>query len=181
LQWYNIPEKPDSIEGAESVSPPASGLEYNVTPVWNATNYRWGLAAGVSGLSDSASIILDFSESFVGGEISVKAVNDGFGESEPTTLTISGKSTFSIEEKVGLNFEFSQNQNYIQIRFSSNEIQPAQFRIFDINGRVVFEERLQLEAGFNTKLISKNKLWNGIFIAELKTDNRRASQKILFY
>ena len=178
---YNIPEKPKMMAGSGAVLPPQTGLKYTVYQVSNATGYRWNLPSGVLGVSSSATIFLDFDGQFSGGEISVRAINDGFGESEPAKLTISGKTTLSGENENGLKISIIQSQGFIRIGFNSSETKQAQFRIFDLAGRVVFDEILQPEPGFNTKIISKNKLRKGIFLAELQAENRRITQKIIVF
>lgn len=182
VTWYNIPEKPDTIDGPVSVLPLQSEIKYKVLPVWNATEYRWNVSAGITGNSDSTSIMLDFGEQFSVGEISVHAINDGFGESEPVTLLVfADDTTFIAENKIDINFEVFQNRELIQISFSSNRAQQAQFRISGITGREVYNERFQLNQGFQTKSIHKNALWKGVFIAELLTGDQRTSKKIMLY
>ncbi len=182
VTWYNIPEKPDTIDGQVSVSPLQSGVKYKVLPVWNATEYRWNLSAGITGTSDSSSIMIDFGEQFNVGEISVQAINDGFGESGPATLLVfADDTTFIAENKIDINFEVFQNRELIQISFSSSQVQQAQLRFFEMTGREVYNERFHLNQGFETKTIRKNLLWKGIFIAELLTGDRRTSKKIMLY
>jgi hypothetical protein len=182
VTWYNIPEKPDTIDGPVSVSSLLSGVKYKVFPVWNATGYRWNLSGGITGNSDSTSIMLDFGEQFNVGEISVQAINDGFGESGPATLQVfADDTTFIAENRIDINFEVFQNRELIQISFSSSRAQQAQFRISEITGREVYNERFQLNQGFETKIIRKDLLWKGIFIAELRTGDRRTSRKIMLY
>ncbi|MGE0018380.1 MAG: T9SS type A sorting domain-containing protein [Draconibacterium sp.] len=182
VHWYNIPEKPDTIDGPVSVFPQQSDVEYKILPVWNATEYRWNLSAGITGNSDSTSIMLDFGEQFNAGEISVQAINDGFGESGPATLQVfADDTTFIAENKIDINFEVFQNRELIQISFNSIQVQQAQFRIYDLYGRAVYNERFQLNQGFETKTFRKNILWKGIFIAELRTGDRRTSRRIMLY
>ena len=134
ITWYNIPEKPDTIEGPVLVNRMQNDVEYKVLPVWNTTGYRWNLSAGMFGTSDSASVLLDFDSQFYSGEITVRAVNDVFGESEPAMLKVfSGDTTFAIDNKIDFSFGVIQNTENFMLVVSSDKVQEAQIRIISFD------------------------------------------------
>ena len=182
VNWYNIPEKPDSILGPVAVLPLQTNVIYRVLPIENATSYRWKLSSGISGNSDSSAINLQFDEYFRNGEISVTAINDGFGESDLATLQIfTDDTTFVSETKNELNFEIHQNQNTIQVTLNSDRAQNGIFQIYDLTGKIILNDEFSLNPGFNSEIIDKNVQCKGFMIAELKIDKKRSTQKIILF
>jgi hypothetical protein len=182
VTWYNIPGKPDTIIGPTNVFPSQSGVKYKVGEIINATSYRWILSAGISGSSDSSETELRFDDHFQMGKISVIAVNDGFGESEPAELkVISNNSTFIPENKIETNFEVRQNQKFILINVNSDRTQNARIKIYDGLGKVILNDEFFLNSGFNSKTIDKNLQVKGLAIVELLTRNERITRKTVLY
>jgi len=60
---------------------------YSIAPVSGASSYTWTLSSGITGSSTGTSITVNFSGSFNGGTISVKA-NSACGSSANTSLSI---------------------------------------------------------------------------------------------
>ena len=179
ITWYNIPEKPLPISGPTIVFPPVSDIRYEVSPISNATSYRWILGNGMTGTSDSSSIALGFNQDFQAGKIAVSAVNDGFGESEPVELEVhADNSLISVQEDVP-GFQMIQNDQSIQLTINSEVHVNTQLRIFDQMGRLLFKEHLLLNVGENTKIINKIYLVKGLIIIELSSDKRRLIQKMI--
>jgi hypothetical protein len=182
IEWYNIPEKPDSIFGPSKVSLSQPEVIYKVTPIENATSYRWYASPGISGSSDSAAIILHFADYFQSGKISVVAINDGFGESEPVILEVfADNQTLVLESKNENQFEIHQNQEFLYVDFNSGIIQNAIIKIYDPVGRIVLNEKFTVTQGFNSKLIQKNIQFEGLAIVELIVENKRFTGKILLF
>ncbi len=149
--------------------------------MFNTTNYQWDLSDGIIGSSDSSSIFLDFDESFKSGQISVSAVNDGFGISEPAVLEIQSETQTSISEKeVNPGFWIHQNEESIQIFCSSEKKEKAHLKIYNSVGRLLFSDEFQLNPGMNTKSIDKNILQSGIIIFDLSVGTKRNIQKVMF-
>ena len=182
IEWYNIPKKPDSIIGSAFVSCTQPNYIYKVTPIDNATSYKWNLSTGISGSNDSSEIKLHFADFFQSGKISVSAINDGFGESDPVILEVFAESQTLVEEIINENqFEIHQNQEFLKINFNSDKFQNAIIKIYDPLGRIVLNEKLIVTHGFNSKLIEKNKLFKGLSIVELNIENKRFTRKILLF
>jgi hypothetical protein len=182
VTWYNIPEKPDSIFGPVTVFPTQSEVGYQVSPVFNATGYKWNLSSGIYGSSDSSQIILQFGAQFESGKISVAAVNNGFGESEPAELEIrSENNTFAELKPVKTEIEIFQVQNSLFLNFNSVQSRKVTLMIYDQLGRAVFNEVFMLNSGFSSKSIQNNVLGKGLLIISIQTENKLITSKIILY
>jgi hypothetical protein len=179
LTWYNIPEKPTPIEGPSVVTMSDLVINYRVPAVVNATSYRWSLSGGMSGSSISSAIDVHFSSQFQQGKISVTAINDGFGESEPSELEVHAEGTAIAENSIGSRFEIRQNEQNIEISMLSERKQNAQLRIFDVTGRLLFNDQLILNSGLNSRLVESLKLQHRIVLVELSAGNIRQIKKVL--
>lgn len=182
ITWYNIPEKPDSIFGPLTVFPLQSGVGYHVSPIFNATSYKWNLSSGIFGSSDSSQINLRFNDQFEAGKISVTAINNGFGESEPTVLDIQSEDNTSVElNPTETKIEIRQEQNSIFLDFNSFHSQKVTVKIFDQWGRTVFNEVFLLYSGFSSKSINKNLLGKGLSIVTIQTENELSTKKVILF
>ncbi len=179
IQWYNVPGAPMQIAGTTKLSLPAYNVKYEVTPVFNATGYLWNLSEGMHGGSDSTSILVDFDGSFQSGEISVRAVNDGFGISESVAVNVEADSLTSVDiNELNSKLKLTQNENYIQIEFQSDKTEKAQLRFFDRTGRMLFSEEFDIKPGINSKRVTRNSDFGNFVIMELIFGNRRIARKI---
>ncbi len=182
VTWYNIPVKPDSIIGPTTVFPLQSEVGYHVSPIFNATGYRWNLSSRTYGSSDSSQIILQFGDQFESGKISVAAINNGFGESEPAELEIRTEDNTSVElNRVETKIEIYQEQNLILLNFYSVQSQKITVMFYDQQGRVVYNDLLFLNSGYSSKSIQKNIFRNGLFIIAIKTENEMITKKLLVF
>lgn len=182
VTWYNIPEKPDSITGPATVFPLQSGVGYYVSPVFNATSYRWNVTDGIFGESDSTQIKLRFNSDFKTGKVSVTAINNGFGESEPVILEIQSEDNTSVElNPAETKIKILQEQFSILLNFYSDQSQKVTVVIFDQRGRTVFNKGFLLYSGFSSKSINKNLLGKGLSIVTIKTENELITKKIMLF
>lgn len=180
VTWYNVPETPTQIDGLSVLSPAENTYKYEVSPVQNATAYRWDLSTGISGSSDSSSIDLRFNSDFQKGQISVTALHDGFGESEPIALTIQSSTYTSVPENTFLQeLNFSQNPECIKLGFQLQTSGMAKLVIYDQTGRRIYVSNFSANAGLNTRLVDKNKLTKGLVFIELLAGKIRMIQKII--
>jgi hypothetical protein len=181
ITWYNIPEKPDSIFGPTTVSSLQTDYTYFVNPAKNATSYKWNFSEGISGSSDSSFIILHFDEHFKSGKISVTAVRDGFGESEPEETQVSvNSSTYVFDNQNDLDFEIQQTQNNLLIKFHTNQPQNAVVTVYDLLGRTIYKTAFYVNAGYYSKLMESNKIEvKGLVIIELLIGNKRVTKKLV--
>jgi len=182
INWYNIPEKPDTIFGPKTITSSQFEASYQISPTYNATSYKWFLSGGISGSSDSSEISLGFADNFKFGKISAMAINDGFGESEQVELEIlADYNTFNSENKREEDFKVRQIQNSLQLNFNSAKTQNAQIKIYDPLGRVIFNKKFLLNSGFNSTTIDTNIRLKGLAIVELLVGNERFTRKIMCY
>lgn len=82
-----LPAAAGSISGRSSVCIGENSITYSVPEIANANYYVWTLPSGVSGMSFTNSITVDFGLSAVSGEISVTGSND-CGVGAETSLAV---------------------------------------------------------------------------------------------
>ena len=75
----HVPGCSEAISGANTVCAGASNILYEVPPIPNASSYIWNLPSGITGSSNTNSILLDFAPNATSGNISVTAIN-AFGQ-----------------------------------------------------------------------------------------------------
>lgn len=173
LEWYSIPEAPETILGEKNISDYSAVYTYEVNEIENADSYEWELPEHTLGTSSTNSINVQFDNGFKGGGISVKAVHDGFGSSEVVSLEISSTvSTASNKLLEDINVYYKANQLFINNgNFSSLEV-------FDSNGKIVFCKQLNSESN-NSSVISLKTNLNGIYIIRLIGSEKVICKKIL--
>jgi hypothetical protein len=182
ITWYNIPEPPDSIIGPSVVLPAQTQVEYQVTSVSNATNYKWMLSNGITGNSDSAKIFLNFYKDFYSGHIGVKAVNDGFGESETVEFEIiSNPNTLVKESFTKPQLTILQKEMVLQLDFVSDQNETVKIAFYDFQGRVLFEDKILMKSGFNSTIFNKNQFKKGFAIIQVSGKKLQVSKKIVLY
>ncbi len=180
MEWYSVPVKPGFIEGPPKINTSAPVYRYSVLPVFNATSYLWSLSEGISGSSDSASINLHFAAGFQKGQIMVRAVNDGFGISDPAILEIENENyTGFIENKINPEFSVFQSGGIIQIRFYAKEPSDSNLQVFNSAGVLLFQQNVGLNQGLNTLDISELTNYKGLVIVKLQTRNSCFTKKAL--
>lgn len=182
ITWYNIPLKPQKIDGPAVVESPALAVRYLASPVFNATSYRWSLSNGITGRSDSASADLAFVNDFQTGQIMVRAVNDGFGESEPIILDVKSYSYTPVSEiNAGNTLSISQSSGEMLVRFSSSDKINARLKVYNSVGKLLYNHPLMLKSGLNSHSIHKQLLGKGLVIVECSFENKRLNHKIVLY
>ena len=83
-----LPLTPAGINGNISACTNQNNITYSILPVAGATGYSWSLPSGVTGSSNTTSIVVSFGTTFSGGNICASATND-CGASMPACLGIS--------------------------------------------------------------------------------------------
>ena len=82
-----FPSNAGTITGASIVCQGENVVSYMVPPIDNATSYIWTLANGMTGNSDTNSLLVNYDISFVSGLISVKGTNS-CGIGLPSSLLV---------------------------------------------------------------------------------------------
>jgi len=182
IDWYNVPEAPLYISGPEFVTPPQANVMYQLSPVFNATSYKWNLSNGITGSSDTTGIELVFDNTFKSGLITARAVNDGFGESEPVTLEVKSAVYNTVAENtIDSGLIIHQNQQSIQIDYHSDNRSKAFFNIFNSSGMLLYHNEFYLGKGLNTKIVDNHLIGKGLILFELLVENKRLNQKAILY
>lgn len=182
LNWYNVPEKPGTITGPATVNHSQPQVAYKISPVFNATGYKWILSSEMSGVSDSSQIMLQFGNQFKTGKLSVSAINKGFGESEPSEMDIKSEVNTGIEiNPYSTKIDVLQEQNVIKFNFQSFNAQKVPVKIYDLWGRVVFSEIFVLNQGSSSQSVQKNFPAKGLFIIVMNVDNEFITKKVLLH
>jgi len=86
-----LPSTAGTISGASTVCQGQSSVVYTVLPIDNATSYLWTLPNGATGTSTTNTITVDYSNTAVSGNITVKGSNncgDGIASTLPITLNL---------------------------------------------------------------------------------------------
>jgi len=91
LVSVNTANTPGLISGPASGLCNLTGIQYSVAPVGNATSFNWTLPSGatISSGQGTNSILINFSSSFGGGQITVNSVN-GCGNSGIRSYSVAG-------------------------------------------------------------------------------------------
>lgn len=181
IDWYSVPEKPKEITGSKFVTPVDSPFLYAASPVENATSYQWSFSNGITGSSNQASVDAYFDAAFQSGKIGVKAVNDGFGESEATELDIKAVNTSAVEKiSAEERLKVYQSSNALNASFSSKRSDVGHLKIFDLSGRLLHSEKWNLISGENTKSVSGDFIHPGILLFQFVSDYENISTKAVF-
>jgi ligand-binding sensor domain-containing protein len=84
---YPLPVIPGFITGSRSVCQGQDSVTYSVSEILYATSYIWTLPSGATGVSSTNSIILNYSNSAVSGNLTVKGHNQ-YGDGPPSVWPI---------------------------------------------------------------------------------------------
>jgi len=181
IDWYSVPGKPKEITGPDNVAPGNSPFLYAASPVENATSYKWSFSSGISGSGDQTSVNAYFDALFQTGKISVKAVNDGFGESDATELEIEAVNTSAVGKVLmDKGLKVFQSSNAVTLSFNSKRSGAGQLRIYDLSGRLLRSEKWNLISGENIKSVSGDFIHPGIFLLKFVSEYENISAKVVF-
>jgi D-alanyl-D-alanine carboxypeptidase len=92
-----LPACPAAISGQQSVCQNTNGITYTVPAIANSTSYVWNLPNGVTGVSNTNSITVNFGPTAVSGTISASGSN-GYGVGSPSTFHVTVLPTHTITE-----------------------------------------------------------------------------------
>lgn len=182
VTWYSIPETPQKITGPVVVNPSEGVVSYEVSPVNNASSYKWSYSYGITGSSNTTVASLTFDTQYQTGQISVKAVKDGFGESDPVTLKVNASDYTSVSDMERTSpLKILQNGQYIHISYLSGKSSMAQIKIYDLTGKLLWYKMSFLKNGSNAATIDKKLLGTGVVIVDCIMDNKHLNKKIVLY
>ena len=90
LSIHPAPQQAGSITGLNPICTPATGINYSISPVIGADTYLWTLPSGatIAGGNGTNSVMVDFNQTAVSGQISVKAHSNYCGDGIPASLAL---------------------------------------------------------------------------------------------
>ena len=182
IEYYSVPPVPGPISGPDFVFQGSKALVYSVPVVFNAEAYQWVLPIGATGSSSTDRIEVDFDERFKNGELSVRALRDGFGGSAATSMLVQADYT-SLESFKAENspppFKVHEGIDKISIECFELNGDEISFRIMDTGGRVLFSKQVPAQNCYHEFQISSNDLPRGVLFITAWTKNRRFTEKIM--
>lgn len=182
IEFYSVPPAPEAIIGPELVPQGGKAVEFSVPEVFNADSYLWELPEGAAGISTSNSIAVDFDLDFMGGEISVKAAREGFGEGPASSMMIQADITpaeLTKEDVNSLQFDFIETEDKLIIGIKCFDGDMLTVRIFDSSGKILKSERIGAIGGYTDMQIDKNDIPKGIILISVFSRNQRVIEKFI--
>ncbi|MGE5395848.1 MAG: metallophosphoesterase [Candidatus Saccharibacteria bacterium] len=182
VTWYSIPATPLQLTGPSVVNPPQGAVRYEVSPVFNADTYKWTYTGGITGNNDTTFALLSFGSQYQTGTISVKAVKDGFGESDPVSLNVNASGYTSVSEiDYSSSLKIVQNEQYILLNYNADNNSGLQIKIFNLTGKLLYDRVKGSSNGLNTISIDKNSLGKGFVILDIMMDDKHLNKKLMLY
>jgi hypothetical protein len=112
----DLPAEAGIITGDTVVCQGVKAVNYSTTEIAGATSYVWSLPDGIEGFSTSNSILLNFGENAISGDISVRGKNDcGVGTSFSLPIlvkTLPNKPIISFADNILISNALEGNQWY---------------------------------------------------------------------
>lgn len=199
VQVSSVPVQPGPIQGIGGVIPGTSSVTFNITPVANSTGYLWILPANailVSG-QNTTSITVDFTASYTGGVISVKALGD-CGESEPSSKFVRVYTMFTsngnlnadkVTHATNIGIENPESEinvfpnpvdNILNIQFSGEtELSAYAIELADVSGKIIGQFSGKIEDAKFLKTISLQSFANGVYFIKITTPLQQHFQRII--
>jgi hypothetical protein len=90
VELKGAPQTPEPISGYLQVLQGQTGVEYSVTPNVNATTYQWSVPPGstITSPTNSPSIVVDFGNNAISGDIQASCVNSCGNSSDTAILHV---------------------------------------------------------------------------------------------
>lgn len=193
------PAQPGYIQGVNGVIPGTTGVSFSANPVIDATGYIWTLPANtilVSG-QNTTTITVDFTASYVGGLISVKALSD-CGESANSSKlvkvftmfsgsvnanvdrTVNTTNTEETESPSGISVFPNPVENLLSIQFTGeNNSEPFEIVLTDMRGKKVYSSSGKLEGRNFSQSIPVATLADGVYFLKITTLTQQHYQRII--
>jgi hypothetical protein len=182
IGYYSVPSATGTIEGPDLVTPGINSVGYGVEEVFNATSYIWNIPEGASGESESNAILLDFSESYSGGTLSVSAFREGFGSGPASSLSIVAdiEKTDVYTTDNALQFDILKENGEMRLRIFATENSVLTLRVFNSAGSLLNTRTFSVPAKYSEIVLHRGELAEGILLIALSDDHQLAVRKIIF-
>jgi ligand-binding sensor domain-containing protein len=169
----NKPGTAGVISGKTSVKKNSGLVGYTVDIIPDATSYLWSMPAGVTGTSNTNTIMLTFSSTAVSGYIGVKGHNEcGDGAESKLYVAVTGIEDSYADDNIILNPNpFSDRVN---ILFDAHVENDAHIQLYDYTGRCILEKQLKEQENE----ISTSDILPGLYFARI-TNNKVVYSKLI--
>ncbi|MFO7668160.1 MAG: metallophosphoesterase [Bacteroidales bacterium] len=182
IGYYSVPPAPGEILGPDFVYQGSNSNVYSVPKVLNADSYSWEIPSGATGTSSANQIEVDFDSDFLEGQLSVRAVRDGFGSGAATLKLIQADFSavdFPEGSPGSLQIKCTDIHNYLSIEVMGLDGKALTLRIFDPTGRVLKTERLLTNGDDAEIQMDTNDLPKGVIFISVSTETRCRTGKFV--
>jgi hypothetical protein len=111
-----------------------------------------------------------------------RAVNDGFGESDPVVFEVQASGYTAVKDEVmDSGLKVQQNQQSVQLVFHSEKRSSGRLRIYNLSGSLLFENDSFLKEGMDNLEVDKHLLGKGLVLIDLLVGQKQWSQKVMLF
>ncbi|MFA9391776.1 MAG: metallophosphoesterase [Prolixibacteraceae bacterium] len=182
IEFYSIPEMPDTIFGPVFVQSGANAVEYAIPEIFNSSETKWTLSEELTGESSENHILINFSSGFNNGTIRARAVHEGFGQSEEKVLKVStGEATAFNVERLERKMKWMQNGNVVQVELVGFSDELLNLKLFDGAGNCVFQSEILNTQLYSNIEIACDQLTRGLFFLYINGLKFTESIKIVIH
>ena len=184
------PNTPGIITGLATLCPNQIG-NYSIVAIEGATNYMWnGENVTIISGQGTTTVVIKVNANFKDGKLKVRSENckDHSGN-RTIIITKSSNCRLSSNENIepvvptdaltSLVVYPNPTNGKAMISFFSNHTSSFSLKVFDIIGRVIFNENLPVSIGYNSKEINLEKVVKGIYMVSIQEGNLTKSIRLI--
>ncbi len=179
------PAKPGAITGPATVCDNASGVSYSIAAVEGATSYSWLVPVGATVASGQGTPAITVNFGTANGSVKVRA-NGACGNSAYQILPVvvgCAKPAGGRGEAEVFGNDLTIFPNPAHGEFAVNFVAPKagdfMIYLFDLTGRLVYDESQQTEEGVNEVYFPIEELAAGIYTVVFEMDGEKTIQKLV--
>lgn len=179
------PSVPGVISGATSVCKGQTGVNYSISPVYNATSYTWtapNLATIAAG-QGTVNAVVDYAANSATSKIRVKATN-ACGTSGNKTLDVVVSncpkiSDFTNNTVSGISLMPNPATSYVEVQYNSNSDKQAEIRLTNVLGQSIYVQSVHPDNGLNSYMIDLKSLTPGVYVVSILQDGKSFAQRLV--
>ena len=179
------PAVPGVISGATSVCKGQTGVNYSISPVYNATSYTWtapNLATIAAG-QGTVNAVVDYATNSATSKIRVKATN-ACGTSGNKTLDVVVSncpkiSDFTNNTVSGISLMPNPATSYVEVQYNSNSDKQAEIRLTNVLGQSIYVQSVHPDNGLNSYMIDLKSLTPGVYVVSILQDGKSFAQRLV--
>lgn len=179
LSYYTVPGATGPIQGPEHVAQWDSDVLYSVPPVFNAGEYFWDLPEGMSGSGTDDSIVVNFSASFLEGDLSVCASRDGYGSGPASTLHITADISDLEFRQLVPDIQLYQDRHTARIELYVEQACELNLQFCSVSGQVLSHKSYLLEEGYQSLSFDLTGYKKGLYLLTIETNHISRSFQII--